>query len=185
MGRSPGGGGGNEGAGVDEPGGNDAGKRRHQPGVLQQCARARQPGLGHFPGAAQVVHGLRHDEVGGLLASLGQAQVSGMGHLGLDPVLDFIREQLGHLNFPQQLPAFHGVAFVHQQGLQVPGNLGVEQGLLPGQDAERGERGTAGNFAALGQHRLHRRRGIGSAQARRSENRGEQECGENEVTSHK
>ena len=54
--------------------------------------------------AAEVVHGLRHDEVGRLSARLSHPLVVAALHVGFGLVLRLVREQFGHLDLGEQLP---------------------------------------------------------------------------------
>ena len=107
-----------------------------------------------LPSAAQVVHGLRHDQVRRLLARLGHAFIVGAGHCRLGLLLDLVGQQFRHFDLAEQLARLDRVALIHRQRFQVAGHFGVKRGVLQGQDAEGGQRNAAGNLAALGKNGL-------------------------------
>ena len=96
----------------------------------KQRLGALQFGLRDFPLTAQVVHGLRHDQVGRSLARLGHPLVVGAAHRRLSLVLHFVGQQFGHLNLRQQLPFLDRVALINGQRLEITGDLGVKRRFL-------------------------------------------------------
>jgi hypothetical protein len=147
-------GGGDKGAGINKPCGNSAGKGSNDAAVLEERFDSLKFGLRHFRLTSQIVHCLWDYQIRCLLPRGCHALIVSAAHLHFGFELRFIGRQFGHFNLSEQLSFLDCVAFIHRQCFQIAGHLGVKNRFLFGQNAETGQRHTAGDFAPLGKHGL-------------------------------